>query len=272
MGKLFQWLLSYLLLIVLPAGLKAQNINCADTAWSNNASKTLFKHYYLGRTWQNVCDSILAICPGYDYIWQMKAMPLFKMGYYDCNSLDKAVAIDAERRLPYRAFMKCTFAKDYYGAIRDLKAADSLIKNGGIMDHSFSFYLGLCYLGIEQPDSAAFYFEKDIAHQSLTMGKGNEHYNSLFYLGLSYLQARQISKAEKYLKASIKAYSRFPEPNFYLGKLLVLKNEKKEAKRYFEQSKKFLSEGATMNEDNNFYVDYPFQIGLSDIEKELINQ
>ncbi|MFA6150047.1 MAG: hypothetical protein WC716_01920 [Chitinophagaceae bacterium] len=272
MGKFYQWHLSFLFVLLISNSGKAQHDFCKNEKWKDSAANVLFQQNYMSNRWQYICDSILTIWPEYDYIWQLKAMPRFKGGYYDCASLDKAVSINPEMRLPYRAFMKCTFAKDYFGAIVDLKAAEALIKGGGLMDHSFSFYLGLCYLGIEQADSAVRYFEKDIAHQSQTMGKGNEHYNSLFYLGLSYLQANQVSKAEKYLKASIKGYSRFPEPNFYLGKLRVLKNEKKEAKRDFEQSKKFLLEGATMNEDNNFYVDYPFQIGLSDIEKELEQQ
>jgi tetratricopeptide (TPR) repeat protein len=199
----------------------------------------------------------------------MKAMPHIKGGVYDFASLNKAVSINPIRQIPYRAFMKCIFSKDYYGALFDLDSAEQLVNGGGIMDHSFLFYKGLCYLSIGKADSAVTYLQKDVAAQSKRMGLGNEHYNSLFYLGLAHLYTHQTKQAERYLLASIKSYSKFPEPNFYLGILYLQKNEKIKAKKYFEIAQLALSNGYNMNEDNNIYVDYPFQISAIEIEQVL---
>lgn len=278
MAKYYPWLLSLFLFCFYYNKSSAQEvvvnkIDCLDSKWQERAEQGLFHARYatgyMSEQWQKHCDSLLNICPNFDYIWEMKAMPHIKGGIYDFASLNKAVSINPVRQLPYRAFMKCIFAKDYYGALLDLDSAEQLVHGGGIMDHSFSFYKGLCYLSIGKADSAVIYLQKDVSTQSKKMGVGNEHYNSLFYLGLAHLQAKQIQQAETYLIASIKAYSKFPEPNYYLGLLYLQKNEKIKAKTYFELAQSAIANGYNMNEDNNIYVDYPFQISAVEIEQSL---
>ncbi|MES2478995.1 MAG: hypothetical protein V4561_07905 [Bacteroidota bacterium] len=275
MAKLSAWLLSLIITIGVHHSAMGQiaftSDSCLRQEWKDGVTNSLFKLYYPGKEWQLYCDSILKICPEYDYIWQMKAMPSIKMGIYEVafSSLKQACRINPVKQIPYQAFLKCTFAKDYQGALKDFEQAEQLVREGGIMDHSFSFYRGLCYLGLERPELAIEHFESDIKAQTKRTGAGNEHYNSLFYLGLSYLLAHDLPKAEKYLRASIKAYSKFPEPNFYMGKLLAEQNRSLEAKEYFTKAKEYIIGGANMNEDNTMYVDYPFQIGLSDIKVEL---
>lgn len=275
MAKLSAWLLSLIVTINIHHSAMAQiaiiSDSCLRQEWKDGVTNSLFKLYYPGKDWQLYCDSILKICPDYDYIWQMKAMPSIKMGLYEVafSSLKEACRINPEKQIPYQAFLKCTFSKDYSGALQDFELAEHLVKGGGIMDHNFSFYRGICYLGMDEPKLAIKHFELDITAQRSRNGEGNEHYNSLFYLGLAYLQSGLFDKAEKLLTASIKAYSKFPEPHFYLGRLFLKRNQPLEAKSYFAKAKKYLLDGANMNEDNTIYVDYPFQIGISDIDTEL---
>lgn len=273
MARLLLWLLNGTATLTLTVfGATAPNTLCHNEQWRTEVTQHLFRHYYYpGPEWQHYCDSVLQICPDYDYLWQMKAMPAVKMGIYELAfaSLSHAVVLNREKQLPYQAFLKCTFAKDYEGALLDFEESERMISGGGLMDHSFSFYKGLCYLGLNDPQKAVDELEKDILQQTKRSGKGNEHYNSLFYLGLAYLLSKEYEQAEAYLKASIKAYSRFPDANFYLGRLYRIQRRKTLAATHLQIAKDALQSGASMNEDNNFYVDYPYQAGLSDIEKEI---
>ena len=65
--------------------------------------------------WQACLDEGLAKDSTIAYLWQQKAMPLFKARKYEAGMvfLDKAVALDENKWLDYRAFIKCIFAKTY---------------------------------------------------------------------------------------------------------------------------------------------------------------
>ncbi len=104
-------------------------------------------------------DSALAIKPWKAAWWQQKAMPLFKTKKYEVGMpfLDSAVKYDTRRYIDYRAFMKCIFQKDYRSAIPDFITAKTIIGDGSVMDHTYDFYLGLCYLQLYQFDSAEYY-------------------------------------------------------------------------------------------------------------------
>jgi tetratricopeptide (TPR) repeat protein len=242
--------------------------HCNDDAWRTKVTQHLFSYAYTSPEWQRCCDTILAECPDYAYIWQMKAMPKLKSGLYEdgIKFLDRATALNPDHDIPYRGFMKCIFVKDYEGALVDFDAAEKMSPGNGLMDHTHYFYMGLCHLGLGAPDKAKTFLTRDLEHQQTRTGKGNEHYNSLLYMGICCLQLQQHKEAETWLKASLKAYSRFPEANFYLGLTYAQTGQKDKAISYLQQAKKFLKEGASMNEDNNAYVNYPFQIGLSDID------
>jgi len=242
--------------------------HCNDEAWYKKATQHLFTYDYTSQGWQNYCDTILAECPGYAYIWQMKSMPKLKCGLYEdgFKFLDKAAELNPGHDIPYRAFMKCIFAKDYEAALVDFETAEKMSPGSGLMDHTHYFYMGLCYMGLKELSKAYDYLSRDLAHQQKLLGKGNEHYNSLMYMGLCCLQLQRHKEAADYLSASIKAYSRFPEANFYLGIAYAQMGKKEKALACMQKAKEFLKAGAVMNEDNSIYVDYPFQVGLSDIE------
>jgi hypothetical protein len=51
--------------------------------------------------------------------------------------------------------------------------------------------------------------------------------------------------------------------------VLILKQlgQKEEAKPFLDEAEKYLKKGYSMNEDNEFYANYPKQVSLFDIEK-----
>ena len=94
---------------------------------------------------QKCLDAGLAKDSTIAYLWQQKAMPLFKMRKYEAGMvfLDKAVKYDEKRWLDYRAFIKCIFVKSYKDAIVDFEKCKTLSGNSYVMDHSYDFHIAL---------------------------------------------------------------------------------------------------------------------------------
>ena len=72
-----------------------------------------WKHELFSREWQEEIDKGLAKDSTIAYLWQQKAMPMFKQGKYEVgvDFIDKAVKYDRQGWQDYRAFIKCIFAK-----------------------------------------------------------------------------------------------------------------------------------------------------------------
>lgn len=84
-------------------------------------------------------------------------MPYFKRQKYEIGMkiLDSAIQIEPAELIDYRAFMKCIFVKSYTSAIEDFLLSKKLKgEHGYIMDHSYDFYIGLCYLQLNQYSEA----------------------------------------------------------------------------------------------------------------------
>src|SRR5699024_2509890 len=82
-----------------------------------------WKHELYSMEWQEEINKGLAQDSTIAYLWQQKAMPLFKQRKYEAGMefIDKAVQYDPERWQDYRAFIKCIFAKTYREAIIDFE-------------------------------------------------------------------------------------------------------------------------------------------------------
>ncbi|XZF12725.1 tetratricopeptide repeat protein [Chitinophagaceae bacterium MMS25-I14] len=276
MEQLLRWRHKMLMIFLLTCSLQtlgqdSTKATMHNQTWRDSVYHHLFSYSYTSQEWQRFCDTILAVWPENDYIWEMKAMPYIKMGMSDkaYKSLDKAVELNPEKQVPYRGFLKCIFTKDYEGALADFERAEKMVPGAGLMDHHYSFYTGLCYMGLNQPEKALPFLLTDLASQTKQMGKGEEHYNSLFYTGYCYLQLHNYDKAREYLSASLKAYKQFPEANFYMGELCTATNQTDKAAEYYNNTITYIRQGYTMNEDNCFYVNYPFQVGISDADTAL---
>lgn len=132
-------------------------------------------------------DSALSIVPWAAYIWQQKAMPLFKQKKYEIGMphLDSAVKYDKSHHwLEYRAFIKCIFQKSYRAAIVDFNKAQKLVGNSVVMDHSYEFYKGLCYLQLNEIDSAEYLITKCIEEERKARGEEWIHHLHWFYSGV----------------------------------------------------------------------------------------
>jgi tetratricopeptide (TPR) repeat protein len=82
---------------------------------------------YMTKNWQDIADAALKIDSTNANIWQLKGMPYLKAGDYEnaFKYYDKAVKLNPEVYLTYRAFCKAIFLKDYDSALMDFEAAEA---------------------------------------------------------------------------------------------------------------------------------------------------
>ncbi len=211
---------------------------------------------------QRYLDSALAITPWNAFFWQQKAMPLCKQKKYEIGMpyLDSAVKYNKQEYVDYRAFMKCIFQKNYTSAIVDFNTARQINGNIGLMDHSYFFYMGLCYLQLDQFDSAEYFIHKSINDQKKSLGENWVHYMDLFYMGIVQYEKGDYVKAIEDFDKSLKQYKNFSDAKYYKAVCLSRLNMKEDALKIALEGIQDFKGGYTINEDNSFYEEYPYQV------------
>jgi len=236
----------------------------------NGAEK--LPYLYNDPTWGLYFDSIITLCPNIASAYQLKAIPFIKNGdYAKAFPLeDKAVELDPKRWTGYRGFLKCIFTKDYEGAITDFQKAQQLLPNGFEMDHTYLFYEGLCNLELGNYSEAEKNLKQDISIQSggNLENEVEVHFNTLLYVGILYYEMGDNKNAKEYLLKCLNKYKELPEANYYLALVYKRENNTGLKDKYLQIAKQTIGQ-YTNNEDNLYYVNYPHQITLFEIEKEL---
>lgn len=219
---------------------------------------------------QRYLDSALYIVPKVAYLWQQKAMPLFKQRKYEIGMpyLDSAVKYDKEKHwLEYRAFIKCIFQKSYRAAIKDFNLAQKQNGNSYVMDHSYEFYKGLCYLQLNQFDSANYLMSKVIAEEQKT--RNDVHHLHWFYMGIIQFERDDIPTAINSFDNALKIYPQFVDVLFYKAECLFVEKKKEQAIELLKKAKEYQQAGYGINEDNALYEMYPYQISKSFLDATL---
>lgn len=228
--------------------------------YSKNCAKK-YNYNYDMKKWQDCLNKGLKIDSTIAYLWQQKAMPYFKAKKYEVGMkfIDKAVKYDKESYLPYRAFIKCIFAKTYKDAIIDFEECKKLYGNSYVMDHTYNFYISLCYLQLNEYQKATKLLDKYVDDIFQELGEDWVHPTALFYLGISKYELEKYDEAIVQFDRALKDHPNFADANYYksvcLGKLGKRKDAKIAYNKYVEDVKK----GYTMNEDNVIYEIYPYQ-------------
>lgn len=222
-------------------------------AWRYNA---------FSREWQQYIDSALAINPNIAYLYQQKAMPLFKQQKHEIAMpiLDKAVALDPGRYIDYRAYMKCIFSKQYGDAICDFEESKRIKgENGFVMDHSYNFFIGVCYLQLNEFKKAIPFFNSSIEH---TRKKGDKwvHHVDLLYMGIAHQQLGQHAKALEYFDWALKNYPEFSDAEYYKVISLWKTGKRKQAENLLTAAQEHFKKGKTFTEPGSPYEFHPYQI------------
>lgn len=211
---------------------------------------------------QRCLDAGLEKDPTIAYLWQQKAMPLFKQGKYEVGMeyIDKAVEIDPKRWQPYRAFIKVIFAKTYRAGIADFEDLLRKYGNAYVMDHTYKFHMGLSHLQLNEFEKAEAIFEEDLKEQVEQWGEDGEHHLDLFYYGISKFEQGKSEEAIEVLDKALKIYPTFAEVQYYKAICLYRQDKQEEAKTLMESAQANGKAGNTINEDNVIYERYPYQV------------
>ena len=220
-------------------------------------------HYGLhSATHQLFLDSALRIMPTNAYYWQQKSMPLYKADKCELARpyLDSAVKYDPESWLDYSGYMKCIFEKNYRAALADFYRARSMYGNRTVMDHPYNFYIGLCHLQLNNLDSSEYYISGCIEDTRKKLGENWVHYNHLFYIGVVQYAKENYKLANRYFDKALAAYPNFSDVQYYKALCLSNMQQKKEALVWMEKAWENHKAGYSMNEDNDRYEYYPYQV------------
>lgn len=214
------------------------------------------------REWQAEIDKGLAKDSTIAYLWQQKAMPLFKQGKYELGMkyINQAVKYNREEWQEYRAFMTCIFAKNYRDAIADFEDCKKRKGNSFVMDHSYNFYIALSKIQLNQYAEAEELLTQEVAEQTEKQGEEWVHYLDLFYLGIAEFEQGKYEGAIEVFDKALKLYPEFSEVIYYKGNSLGRLGDKKAAKELTATAKEYGKKGFSVNEDNAIYERYPYQI------------
>jgi tetratricopeptide (TPR) repeat protein len=221
-----------------------------------------YNYNYQMVEWQSCLDEGLKKDSTIASLWQEKAMPYFKARKYEIGMkfIDKAVQYDPEQWQPYRAFIKCIFAKTYKDAILDFQDCIKKYGDGYRMDHTYSFYIGLCDLQLNEYEKAEKIF-KEYNDNLFKNRQGLEHPTALFYYGIAKYELRKWDEAITLFDKALKIYPNFSDAKYYKAICMArLGSKDEEVKVLFKNAKEDAKIGYTINEDNAFYEIYPYQV------------
>ena len=128
------------------------------------------------------------------------------------------------------------------------------------MDHSYDFYIGLSYLQLNEFKKAEEIFQKDYEYQLNEKGEDWLHHLDLFYFGISKYEQKNYEGAIEMFDRALKIYPQFSDVLCYKAEALRRIGKVKEGNELTKDCKLFAEKGFTINEDNEKYENYPYQI------------
>ena len=243
---------------------KHVQLNVEDSIKMNDYKSLAYKFGVYSQERQKYLDSALLIKPDDAYLWQQKAMPLYKARKYSLGKpfLEKAVLHNPERYLDYSAFMKCIFSKEYKESIAEFIQMKETYGDSYVMDHTYNFYIALNYLQLNQFQNGKAFLLKSKAQQLLDFPDDPHeeacHYLDWFYLGIADYELGNYQEAIQNIDMSLKVYTNFGDAMYYKALCYLNLGNQEKASEWFELAN--ANRSNTINEDNVFYELYPYQI------------
>jgi tetratricopeptide (TPR) repeat protein len=243
-----------------------------DSIWAS-FSKKISPHSMYSVKYQHYMDSFLTIANNKAYLWQQKGMPCFKSGKYELGMtyLDKAVEIVPKKYINYRAFIKCIFTKQQTSAIADFKTGQKLLGEQYEMDHPNNFWISVCYLQLNQLDSAKIYMERCNKWEQELKGEDKDHRLNAFYLGIIEYEYGNYERAIQYFDKALAWYSNFSDAKYYKAQCCEKLGRNEERISLLTSALADIKQGYSIVEDNTIYENYPYQIKKSWLEMTLKN-
>lgn len=205
------------------------------------------KYYQFQREFQEVFDEAIQIAPNFAYAYREKSTAYLKSGDFLTwkKLIDKAVELDYVQNLPYRAWCRYQFFKDYKGAITDIEKLDSLANydigysiNG---DYHLNIVKGICFSALNQKKKAIKIFEAQ-----LNIKEYNAGLYDYYQLGVTYFEVKDYKNALKsFQKQTVR--NDIAENAYYKSKIYKIlkkdadyKKNKEIALKLYAENKKLL--------------------------------
>ncbi|MBP6624532.1 MAG: tetratricopeptide repeat protein [Chitinophagaceae bacterium] len=221
-----------------------------------------YKYHYTLQSWGDNINLALKQDSTIALLWQQKALPFWKTKKYDLAVLcyDKAVLLDRANYLGRRGYLKCIFQKDYKGAIADMEMAEKEFGYSYQNDHSYPFYISLCYLQLNEFEKAEQILQKDFEKTKHEHGENWIHFLDLFYMGIIQYELRNYDKAITFFDKTLNNYNNFSDAKYYKGLCLLQKGDITNAEILMRGAKINFDQGYIINEDDSSYEMYPYKV------------
>jgi len=189
------------------------------------------QYYQFEREFEEVFDEALKIAPNFAYAYREKSTAYLKSGDFLTwkKLIDKAVEFDYVQNLPYRAWCRYQFFRDYKGAISDIEKLNSLVAydigygiNG---DYHLNIMRGICYSALGEKKKAIKIFQTQLKKEGYSAGLYD-----YYQLGVTFYEIKDYKNA---LKSFNKQSDRndLAENAYYKSKIYkILKNEEEQKK------------------------------------------
>ena len=201
-------------------------------------SHTAIRYRQGSRQSQEYFDKSLDLCPDFAYSWHEKAVPYLKRGsFVDWKAMmDKAVDLEEEQRLGYRAWCRYQFLRDYQGALEDMERLEEIMMGQDIGyaqngDCHLLVAKALCYKGLNQPTKAIQTLEAFVSDPNFFAMP----YDFL-HLGVLYFEAKRYSQAEQTLLKQAEVNPQLADNYYYLAQVKLAQGDLKSAKNYVQQA------------------------------------
>lgn len=221
-----------------------------------------WEYHYLNKRFTQWVDKGLEKDSTIAYLWQQKALPLWKQHRYELaiSYYEKAVALDPEQWLSRLGYLKCIFAKQYQSALEDLERYIKTYGSTYEQDHALEFYQAICYLQLGEYNKALGLLQREITEQEVRHGKDWVHYLDRFYLAICYFEMEQYSNAVWEFEQVLQVYPNFSDAQFYKAICHYKLGDQRWANTLAIQGQFHYKQGRTFSEDASIYVTYPYQV------------
>src|SRR5690606_20631414 len=144
--------------------------------------------------------------------------------------------------------------KTYKAAIKDFEECIANWGDSYEMDHTYSFYIGLSYLQLNEFEKAEEYFKHTIAEQKKMFGETEAHHLDLFYYAITEYELEKYDEAISLVHEAIGQYAQVPDAIYYQAVCLFRQNRSsEEVGDLISQAGEVAKKGYTVSGDNASY-------------------
>jgi len=220
-------------------------------------------HYQGSYASQKHLSDAIELCPALSNAYFEKSVAFLKRGMFIewKELMDKAVELEPEKHLSYRAWCQFSFLRNYEETIKDLNRLSEILRTpfigvGQSGDYDLRIVLALSYKLTNQKEKAIEIIETAMAEQDYYVGL----YDYL-HLGVLYLENGQLDKAVESFENQIEE-NELAEVYFYLAKTQLKQKNLSAAKINAEKALEFYENSRKMH---SYYYEFHDQIYLKEI-------